>query len=128
MKIYNIVFCVKGEKIENTCTELTLHNALQKFIDIDGEDIHIIKKNKIEREENIKTTEDIEKMKYYRSQYNKYYKKYRDKKIGIRQYKKAKKVLKELIRKCETKEEFKNRFIEYQNNEKNNKYKKKKIN
>lgn len=117
-KTYSIVYKLAGEQKTISCSCYSLQKYVDKLVSERGEVIYIFAHKQKEKEKKPKDINKAEIQRYYNNKYSNYQKQYKVGKINEQEFEEIKKVLKELKSKCKTREEFENRFIEYQNKEK----------
>lgn|GEM_PF-3392738 len=119
-KTYSIVYKIAGEQKTISCSCYSLQEYVDKFVNEGGEVICIVAHKQNEKEKKPKDINKAEMQRYYNNKYSNYQKKYKVGKLNEQEFEEIKKVLKELKSKCKTREEFENRFIEYQNKKNTN--------
>ncbi len=119
-KTYSIVYKIGREQKTISCSCYSLQKYVDRFVNEGGELICIVAHKQKEKEKKPKDINKAEMQRYYNNKYSNYQKQYKVGKLNEQEFEEIKKVLKELKSESKTKEEFEDKFIEYQNKKNTN--------
>lgn len=113
MRTYTIIYSKNGNTIEVSCTELSVEAFVDKIKKEGANIIDVIEHERIKTPTKVISQDEKEKRRYYNTQYQSFYRKFKSGKINKNQFFKIIKILKNEKSISVTTKEFKNKFESY---------------
>lgn len=113
MRTYTIIYSKNGDTIEVSCTELSLEAFVDKIKKEGANIIDVIEHERIKTPTKVISQDEKEKRRYYNTQYQFFYRKFKSGKINENQFSKMIEILKKERATSVTTKEFKDKFENY---------------